>query len=364
MPWGGVAVTNESRRVLLEASESRRYRLPSLLTMDKVAFIFLISAGLALVILVTVPAASFQHFRFVLVFVFASVLVFAVPMTLMRRWLNRQPIWLATIVVALTALGVLLAMHTSVIGLVPEELKQNISLSRQIVFTAAMVGSFLRYNYIRQSLHRREESELHARIQALQSRIRPHFLFNSMNIIASLIPVDPDAAETVVEDLSELFRASLQQEGSEVSIGEELALCRRYMRIEQLRLGERLNIEWRVEEIDEPVRIPLLTLQPLLENAIYHGIQPLPEGGTITVSIGYASDSYQITVINPLPSEDLSQPVSNKYPTTQGRGNQLAIQNIRSRLDVLYGQRAYLETQTSGEVFVTRVKLPKTLTAR
>ena len=150
---------------------------------------------------------------------------------------------------------------------------------------------FLRYNYIQRSLHTREESELHARIQALQSRIRPHFLFNSMNIIASLIPVDPDVAETVVEDLSELFRASLQEEGSEVSIEEELALCRRYTRIEYLRLGERLNIEWQIEDAVESVKIPLLTLQPLLENAIYHGIQPMPEGGTITVSLAYSANN-------------------------------------------------------------------------
>ena len=160
-----------------------------------------------------------------------------------------------------------------------------------MVITTVIVTSYLRYNYVRRSLQRREESELHARIQALQSRIRPHFLFNSMNIIASLIPVDPAAAETVVEDLSELFRASLQEEGSEVSIDDELALCRRYMRIEFLRLGKRLNINWQIEVVTDSVRIPLLTLQPLLENAVYHGIQPLPEGGTITVSIKYMRDN-------------------------------------------------------------------------
>ena len=354
----------EPSRYLLDKAESRRYHLPSLLAPDKIGLMFIMSALLSVVILVNVPNSSFEHFRFTLLFSFFALMVFAVSIGLTRRWLNRQAIWLATLIIILLAFAIVFGLHHVTEAFVPSEISENVDLGRRLVFSGVLVIGFLRYNYIQRSLHRREESELHARIQALQSRIRPHFLFNSMNIIASLIPVDPDVAETVVEDLSELFRASLQEEGSEVSIEEELALCRRYTRIEYLRLGERLNIEWQIEDAVESVKIPLLTLQPLLENAIYHGIQPMPEGGTITVSLAYAANNYTITVTNPLPSEDLSQPTGNKYPTAQGRGNQLAIQNIRSRLDVLYGKRAHLDAYTSGEEFVTRLTLPKTPTAR
>jgi two-component system sensor histidine kinase AlgZ len=357
-------VSNDSRRALLDLPNSRHYHLPRLLTADRIGLYFVISGILSTIILVNVPNAGFEHFRHTILFTFFALLIFAVLISVIRRWLNRQSIWLATTVVAVVATAVLLGTHYSTQSFLSDELKQTVDLGRRVVFAAMLVGGFLRFNYVQQSLRRREESELHARIQALQSRIRPHFLFNSMNIIASLIPVDPDAAETVVEDLSELFRASLQEEGSEVSIEDELALCRRYMRIEHLRLGERLNIEWSIENAQDSVRIPLLTLQPLLENAIYRGIQPLPEGGTITVELSYATNDYTITVKNPVPSQDLSQPVGNKYPSPKGRGNRLAIQNIRSRLEVLYGKNAHLDAYESGDEFITRLTLPKTLTAR
>ena len=113
----------------------------------------------------------------------------------------------ATVVVLLICWSMVTLNHFTTLDLTPDVLADFVGLSQRMVITTVIVASYLRYNYVRQSLNRREESELHARIQALQSRIRPHFLFNSMNIIASLIPVDPDAAETVVEDLSELFCA-------------------------------------------------------------------------------------------------------------------------------------------------------------
>jgi two-component system sensor histidine kinase AlgZ len=136
------------------------------------------------------------------------------------------------------------------------------------------------------------------------------------------------------------------------------------MRIEFLRLGDRLNIDWQIEDAKDSVRIPLLTLQPLLENAVYHGVAPLLEGGTIMVSLTYTQDSYTVKVSNPLPAQDLSQTVDSKYPSSQSRGNQLAIQNIRSRLDVLYGKRARLKTRVSDHEFVTEITLPKSPTAR
>lgn len=222
-------------------------------------------------------------------------------------------------------------------------------IGRQLAVAGIIAGMVLRYFYVQQRLREQERSELQSRIQALQSRIRPHFLFNSMNIIASLISVDPETAESVVEDLSALFRASLSDVGSQVRLSEELALCERYVRIEGLRLGDRLQLDWQVADVPPMLRIPLLTLQPLLENAIYHGIQPRPEGGKITLRVSHEQDEVRVRIENPLPDG-----------ANDGRseGNQMALHNIRSRLHALYGSRAVLTAQPEDNLFVTRLSYP------
>lgn len=216
---------------------------------------------------------------------------------------------------------------------------------------AIIAGVMMRYFYVQELLRIKGEAELQARIQALQSRIRPHFLFNSMNIIASLIAVDPDAAEQVVEDLSRLFRASLKETGNEVCLAEELDLCRRYVRIEQLRIGERLQVEWQVEADEQTTRVPLLTLQPLLENAIYHGIQPLAEGGVVTVQVTRDGNAVQMRVINPC-----------QAGASAHRGNQMALENIRHRLQALYGPAARLDSRPGNDQY--EVVIGYTLTER
>src|SRR5690554_5410204 len=155
-------------------------------------------------------------------------------------------------------------------------LKINLwELATSLLTAAILAGIGLRYLYLQQQLRNQQQGELDARIQALQSRIRPHFLFNSMNSIASLIATEPETAERVVEDLSELFRASLA-EPTLIPIDAELALCRRYLEIEKLRLDKRLQVDWQVEPLPASTQIPSLLLQPLLENAVVHGIEPLP----------------------------------------------------------------------------------------
>ncbi len=230
------------------------------------------------------------------------------------------------------------------------------AILRQQAIAGIITGMVLRYFYVQQRLREQERSELEARIQALQSRIRPHFLFNSMNIIASLIAVDPDTAESVVEDLSALFRASLNDVGNQVQISEELALCERYMRIEGLRLGDRLEMDWQIEDLPTTLRVPLLTLQPLLENSIYHGIQPLPEGGKITVRLWYDGGRVNVAISNPIPDASL---LEDGRSSTEG--NRMALNNIRSRLEALYGSSARLDTQEEAGLFVTRLSYPYAL---
>jgi len=144
---------------------------------------------------------------------------------------------------------------------------------------------------------------LRARLEALQARIRPHFLFNSLNSIASLIASDPERAELAVLDLSDLFRASLAKPGSLVAWRDELALARRYLSIEQYRLGARLELDWQVEGVPDDLPIPQLTLQPLLENAILHGIQPRVEGGRVEVRARYVDGLFELCVSNPYDAE-------------------------------------------------------------
>lgn len=220
---------------------------------------------------------------------------------------------------------------------------------RNMTIAIIMTGIAFRYFFLSHQLRIRAQAELSSRIQALQSRIRPHFLFNSMNIIASLISIDPELAEEVVEDLSLLFRASLNEVTSEpVRMSEELSLCERYVHIESLRLDDRLEVSWQVNVDTETLKIPLLTMQPLLENAIYHGIQPLPGGGLVTVSVEERNGMVEIEITNPIPQETF----------TRERGNQMALENIRNRMAAVYGPSASLSTTASENVYVARLIYP------
>lgn len=222
-------------------------------------------------------------------------------------------------------------------------------IARNLLIATIMTGMAFRYFFLSHQLRSREQAELASRIQSLQSRIRPHFLFNSMNIIASLISIDPDLAEEVVEDLSSLFRASLNDSTSEpVTLAQELDLCEKYVHIESLRLDDRLTVQWDVNVDAGAIRIPLLTLQPLLENSIYHGIQPLPKGGTITVSVELAGPQVQIEITNPM----------SDTPYEHKQGNRMAIDNIRNRMTALYGPEALLTTDVSEGFFTARLIYP------
>ena len=208
----------------------------------------------------------------------------------------------------------------------------------------------LRYFYVQHQWRVRVASESEARFQALQSRIKPHFLFNCMNTIASLIRRNPVLAEEVVEDLSDLFRASLQDAQQIGTLEEELALCKRYLRIEQQRLGNRLNAIWQLEGLPTNTRLPLLSIQPILENAIYHGIEPLPDGGTIRIHGSTGAEGIRITIDNPL------NPEHRKVP---GRsGNRIAQENVRQRLASCFGKDNLLQVSQDDASYSVTITIP------
>ncbi len=214
---------------------------------------------------------------------------------------------------------------------------------RHALVALIITAMLLRYFYIQQEAKTEQRASHTARFDALQARIRPHFLFNSMNIIASLIHINPDKAEETVEDLADLFRSSLQEHGNRILITKEIDLCQRYLRIEGHRLGDRLNCEWSTRGLPEDLTIPPLTLQPIIENAVYHGIQPLEKGGTVSVDITRNNDNIHIRVRNPVrnPSADQGMFV----PGEHAQGNQVALKNIRSRLNMLFGNQASVQTR-------------------
>lgn len=217
-------------------------------------------------------------------------------------------------------------------------------VSVNLSISAIVSAVALRYFHVQYQWRRQVRREAGARIEALQARIRPHFLFNSMNTIAALIPAAPEAAEQAVEDLSDLFRASLDDTAL-VALNEEVALARLYQRLEEKRLGDRLQVDWQIAPGN--VRLPRLTLQPLLENAIHHGIEKLPQGGCVTVLGEVRDGRYRLLITNPVPAG-----------ATERHGFKIALENTRERLALALGARATLATRREAGYFETEVLLP------
>ncbi len=211
-----------------------------------------------------------------------------------------------------------------------------------------LLGAFcFRYLYLREQWGRQQHSELNSRIQAMQARIHPHFLFNSLNSVISLIAIDPDKAEQMLLNLSRLFRASFQ-ELKLVSLQEEIDLCQRYLAIEQMRLGDRLNVEWKLQPSDRysSVQIPLLTLQPLLENSIFHGVEKILTKSTISILIEILQNQINIVITNPY--------TQDKINLRQGNG--IAIENVKQRLEAYYGQSVIFQTNAGEGMYTTVVQ--------
>jgi two-component system sensor histidine kinase AlgZ len=224
-------------------------------------------------------------------------------------------------------------------------------LIRSMSISAIFSALALRYFYVQHQWRRQIEAEAEARFQALQSRIRPHFLFNCMNTIASLTRRQPALAEESIEDLADLFRASLQDIHHATTLADEIFLCKRYLRIEKHRLSERLQLVWNIDVLPMEMLIPSLSLQPLLENAIYHGIEPITGGGVIEISAVENTDHFVLTVKNPV-SETISL-------NDHHEGNMMAQENIRQRLDAFFGSTAKLEVTSAKDSYQVTIILPK-----
>ncbi len=216
---------------------------------------------------------------------------------------------------------------------------------RAMLLAVALCGGLLGYFALRARAFSPAVAE--ARLQALTARIRPHFLFNSLNAVLSLIRSEPRRAELALEELAELFRA-LMRDARELSpLSDEIALCRQYLDLEKLRLGERLKVEWTVADVPQDALVPPLMLQPLLENAVYHGVEPGEGVGSIHIGFARQGDDMSIELTNPALSG-----------TGHQAGNRMALANIRERLALYYDLEARLEWGETEGRYRVRILLP------
>ncbi len=186
-----------------------------------------------------------------------------------------------------------------------------------------------------------------ARIQALQARIRPHFLYNSINAVLSLIRSEPRRAERALEDMADLFRVLMADNRTLAPIASEVELVRQYLAIESLRLGERLRVAWRIEGMPADALVPPLVLQPLVENAVYHGIEPSPTGGEIAIEVGLSGGQLVMTLTNPVPAE-----------SRQTVGNKMALANIRERLQLHFDAEASMKSELRDAIYRVTIRMP------
>ncbi|MGM0767851.1 MAG: sensor histidine kinase [Pseudomonadota bacterium] len=336
------------------APKTSNFYVPDLCRVRSV-FLLLITSELMVLVLSIVQAEGgwidWNYFGLLSLFVQWTVLTSAALICLLRSRLAQLTTTRATLAVVGIVLVDVLAFSLfadSVLhpqrGVIDWQ-----AIAKKLLLALLIALMVLRYFYLQHQWQQQREAEMQARLTALQARIHPHFLFNSMNTIASLIAVNPQRAEDAVLDLSELFRASLRAGDRLIPLKDELDLCRRYLDIEALRLGERLKLEWHIAPDLDKQAIPPLTLQPLLENAIYHGIQPRPEGGTVKLDASCRGHFVYVMVQNPRPEQDISS----------HDGNRMALANIQSRLLALFGEQAVLKHSHQNDVYTVTLRLPR-----
>jgi len=225
---------------------------------------------------------------------------------------------------------------------------QTIAILKHGLISTVVLLFLLRYFYLQHLYQLRLKSESESRFKALQARIHPHFLFNALNAVTSLISTNSLKAEEMLENLADLLRASLNENRQVHGLDQEISLCQKYLDIERCRFADRLSVHWYFPEKLPAIKVPVLLLQPLLENAIIHGISPSIEGGTINISIDVLSD-IRISIENPF----------HENYRSQSSGFQIALANCRERLKLSFGDQAQLKTENDQSVWTTQVIIPK-----
>lgn len=264
-----------------------------------------------------------------------------------KRWLRRHAPWLQY--AAGVALGVLCGCYASAVLHFTGQLP-IVHWWANAVLGGVLASILMGWLLLRASA--RAPAATTAQLALLQARIRPHFLFNALNSAIALVRVDPALAEQLLQDLSDLFRAALHEPRSTIPLSEEVALARRYLDIEQIRFGERMQVRWEIDPSALHLPVPPLLLQPLAENAVKHGVEPSETGGAIRISVRRHGSSYAlITVTNTLP------PPSDDAPRAPA-GLGIALANVRHRLHLLYDMDCQFHLRRKTHAFQVRLRLP------
>ncbi len=258
------------------------------------------------------------------------------------RWLHKLEYALAVAVIVVVELGIVTVVVIATDSVFTPD---SPGLARSWFFTAVATLLVLAYFNLRSRMLSPALTE--ARLQALQARIRPHFLFNSINAVLSLVRTEPRRAETALEDLADLFRVLMADNRDLVPLAREVELCRQYLGLEALRLGNRLQVEWQADKMPGDALVPPLLLQPLLENAVYHGIEPSMEPGLISIQIFSDRDQVRMLLRNPY-----------REGGSHHSGNKMALANIRERLSLHFDAEASLQTHAGDGHYEVRITLP------
>ena len=259
--------------------------------------------------------------------------------------LARLPYMAAAMAVIALALALTTMLHAGAQGYLPLIPLNVTAIERYWLLVGLVTAMLLAYFDLR--TRALSPAIAQARLQALQARIRPHFLFNSINAVLSLIRQEPKRAEIALEDMAELFRVLMAENRDLAPLAREVALCRQYLGLEQLRLGERLQVEWHIDQMPADAMIPPLILQPLLENAVYHGIEPRTAPGVVSINIYATRDEVHAVLRNPYSRAD-----------DHHTGNNMALGNIRERLQLHFDAEASLTSRVTDDIYQVHIIMP------
>jgi two-component system sensor histidine kinase AlgZ len=276
-----------------------------------------------------------------------AVLLWLLVVCGLKEPLNRAPLALQWLIVI--ALGAFAAFAASrlIAAMLPDA--SAVGFGALVGFGPSLAGAAMAaaiFQWLRLLALATLPAETTARLAELQSRIRPHFLFNTLNTALTLVRLDPAKAEGVLEDLAELFRVAITESTESVSLGEEVDLAQRYLDIEQIRFGSRLHVSWELDAQAATARVPPLLLQPLVENAVRHGVEPSPEGGVIRVRTKVKMGRAVLSIANSVPKE----------PSRPGHG--MALKNVRERLRLMHDVAAQFEMRQDADVFRVQIVVP------
>lgn len=286
------------------------------------------------------PRLAFERFIEAAAFLEPLLLINLSVLFVLSPLFARLPYPAGFVAVIVLVITLTAGYHAGVLNIVPLG-----NLGRTLVLSALIAAGVLAYLRLLVKAH--SPALIEARLQALQARIRPHFLFNSLNAVLALIRRDPRRAERALEDLADLFRILMSDARQFVRLAEEIALLERYAAIEQLRLGERLRITWELDAAPSDALMPPLVLQPLLENAVYHGVEPGTGAGEVLVRIERRGDRVLMRIENPYLEAEAKR-----------AGNRMALDNIRERLALFFDAEARIEMHAANGRYRVDIEMP------